>query len=114
MSSRKTKQIAKALADKGFDPVDTHHEMYWLSVKGKKTSIRTRISHGLKEYGDPLLAQMAKQMKIKRDQLEQFIDCPLSKEGYVEILVTQGVVKLPAKDEKPPAPSNNPPEGPGS
>lgn len=94
MSSRKTRQIAKALTDKGFEPMSTHHEMYWFSVDGKKTSIRTRISHGFKEYGDQLLAQMAKQVKLKRDQLELLIDCPLSKEGYVEILVEQGILKL--------------------
>jgi len=53
---RKTRAIRAALLSKGFMADDTHHEMFWLVVDGRKSSIRTRISHGVAEYGDNLLA----------------------------------------------------------
>jgi hypothetical protein len=37
---------------------------FWLVVDGKKTAIRTRFSHGAREYGDALLGAVANQMKL--------------------------------------------------
>lgn len=95
MSSRPTRDIRKALLDKGFEEENTHHEMYWLRVDGKRTSIRTRISNGKKEYGDNLLAQMARQVKLTRDEFDDLVDCPLSKEAYAKKLMEAGHVTLP-------------------
>ncbi len=70
MSPRRTDAISRALETKGFQKQDSHHEMYWLHVDGKKTSVRTRISHGDKEYGDSLLGLMAKQVGLARRELD--------------------------------------------
>lgn len=94
MSPRKTDQIGAALTSKGFQAQDTHHEMYWLYVDGKKTSVRTRLSHGEREYGDNLLGQMAKQVGLVRRELDDLIDCPLTGPQYRALLIERGRVKI--------------------
>ena len=94
MSPRKTEELKRSLKKKGFQQQDTHHEMYWLYVNGKKTSIKTRISHGAQEYSDNLLSQMAKQVGLGKNEFDNLIDCPLSEEKYVQLLQEKGKVKL--------------------
>lgn len=94
MSTIKTKDIHDALTRKGFRPAETHHEMLWLFVNGQKTSIRTRLSHGTNEYDDGLLGLMAKQLKLRRTDLNRLIECPLKEKEYVNILVKNGHVRI--------------------
>lgn len=94
MTTRKVKEIESSLGKKGFELKQTHHRMYTLFVEGKRTSIRTRISHGLKEYDDHLLGQMAKQVKLTKEQLLELIDCPMSEEQYRKILLDSGAIEL--------------------
>jgi hypothetical protein len=94
MSTIKTKDIHKALTGKGFRVVESHHEMLWFFVQGKKTSIRTRLSHGSEEYDDSLLGLMAKQLKLRRADLDRLIECPLTENEYVNKLIHDGHVRL--------------------
>jgi hypothetical protein len=91
---RKTKAIRTALMKKGFIADDTHHEMFWLVVDGKKTSIRTRISHGAKEYGDELLALVARQVGLSKQELYRLIDCPMDGQKLRALLVERGRIRL--------------------
>ena len=91
---RKTKVIRAALAKKGFIAADTHHEMFWLVVEGKKTSVRTRISHGAKEYGDELLALVARQVGLGKQELYRLIDCPMDGEKLKALLADRGRIRL--------------------
>lgn len=91
---RKTKAIRAALLKKGFIADDTHHEMFWLIIDGKKTSVRTRISHGAKEYGDELLALVARQVGLSKQELYRLIDCPMDGGKFRALLVGRGRVKL--------------------
>lgn len=88
------------LLKKGFQRDQTHHHMYWFFVGSKRTTIKTRISHGEKEYGDWLLGQMQKQLKLNKAQFDRFMDCPMKLEEYQGILVGAGHVVL--EPEKPP------------
>lgn len=94
MSTKKTSDIEKVLLEKGFERVDTHHKLYWLWVDDKRTGIRTRISHGKKEYDDNLLGMMARQLKLRKKQFVSFLDCPLTKEQYIQLLIDAGEIKL--------------------
>lgn len=94
MATLKIADITKSLVVKGFEQQITHHEMFWFIYNGKKTSIRTRVSHGEKEIGDSLIGMMAKQVKLKRSEFEDLIACPLSKEQYETILLSKGEVKV--------------------
>lgn len=91
---RKTKTIRAALLKKGFIADDTHHEMFWLVVDGKKTSIRTRISHGAKEYGDDLLGMVARLIGLNKQELYRLIDCPMDREKLRSLLIERGKVKI--------------------
>jgi hypothetical protein len=90
---RKTRAIRVALLSKGFIADDTHHEMFWLVVDGRKTSIRTRISHGVAEYGDNLLPLVARQVGLSKQELYRLIDCPMDGEKLKGLLVARGKVR---------------------
>ena len=92
MSTRETSTIRAALGDKGFRRVEKHHEMWWYYVGERKTSVRTRISHGANEYGDALLGQMARQLRLGKAELVDLIDCPMTREAYLEVLTKSGSV----------------------
>lgn len=93
MSTHKTSDIEQALMSKGFKKVNTHHEMYWLHVGSKKTSIRTRVSNGEREYGDKLLSIMARQVHLSRSLLDDLIECPLTSSAYLEELRIKGILR---------------------
>jgi tRNA/tmRNA/rRNA uracil-C5-methylase (TrmA/RlmC/RlmD family) len=86
MPPRKTKDIKAALANKGFVQENRDHSFLFLFVEGRKSSIRTKISHGSKEYGDNLLSLVARQLHLSNKELDDLIDCPLCHEDYVGIL----------------------------
>jgi hypothetical protein len=93
MRARKTRELDTALRKKGFVPYEGNHTFYFLHVRGKKTSIRTKISHGATEYGLDLLGQMSKQLHLERAEFEQLVDCPVSHQDYVAMLVERGKLK---------------------
>jgi hypothetical protein len=90
---RKTRAIRAALLSKGFVADDTHHGMFWLVVDGKKTSIRTRISHGVAEYGDNLLALIARQVGLSNRELYSLVDCTMDGEKLKRLLVDRGRIR---------------------
>jgi hypothetical protein len=91
---RKTRTIRAAFLSKGFISDETHHEMFWLVIGGKKTSIRTRISHGAKEYDDQLLTLMSRQVGLSKTELYRLVDCPMDGEKLKSLLVERGKVRL--------------------
>jgi hypothetical protein len=93
MAAIKTQNIRRSLLKKGFMQAQTHHEMYYYAIEGKKTSIRTRLSHGAKEYDDYLLGQMAVQLKLEKMEFLGLIDCSLSGEGYFCKLRNKGLIR---------------------
>ena len=91
---RKTRTIRAAFLSKGFIADETHHEMFWFVAGGKKTSVRTRISHGAKEYGDQLLTLMSRQIGLNKSELYRLVDCPMDGEKLKTLLVGRGKVRL--------------------
>ena len=91
---RKTRTMRAAFLSKGFIADETHHEMFWLVVGGKKTSIRTRIRHGASEYGDQLLTLMSRQIGLSKSELYRLIDCPMDGEKFRTILLERGKVRM--------------------
>lgn len=92
MKPRKTREIANNLQRKGFHVIQRNHAFYFLYVHGKKTSIRTKISHGAEEYAPSLLKQMAKQLFLSSTEFDDLINCPLTYEKLIEILENKGVL----------------------
>lgn len=86
----KTREIARALESKGFREKSGSHRYYFLYVDGRKTRIHTKLSHGVREYGDTLLSRIAEQLKLTRGELAELIECPLDYQGYVSLLRKNG------------------------
>lgn len=75
----KTKAIRTSLASKGFVENRTgHHIWFRFYVDEKKTKYRTKLSHGDKEIGDPLIKSMARQLDISHDQFAGIVSCTVS------------------------------------
>ncbi len=94
MKPRKSKEISRVLSKKGFveNPArGHHHEFYVLIVDGIKTHINTYLSHGSKEYGAKLMGEIKKQLRFETaKQAEDFFDCPMSGQEYVNLLKNNG------------------------
>ncbi|MDO8928853.1 MAG: type II toxin-antitoxin system HicA family toxin [Bacteroidota bacterium] len=96
MKPRKTREIQKVLEKKGFilEPEKDHHQFYLLVIDGKKQAIKTYFSHGKKEYDKFLMGQIKKQLKFREtEKAEDFFDCPMTKEQYVEMLIELGEIQ---------------------
>jgi hypothetical protein len=89
----KARDIEAALLRKGFVRKSSHHVLFYLQVDGKITGIHTFLSHGVREYGDPLLAKMKTQLHLSTKELDSFIRCPLTFEDYISLLEEQGILK---------------------
>ena len=94
MTPRKTRNIKATLAKKGFVPEQRDHSYFFLHVDGRKSSVRTKISHGSKEYGDNLLSLIARQLYLSIKQLNDFLDCPLDYREYIKILKEKQKLQL--------------------
>lgn len=92
LTSIKTRNIASALTSKGFRVRKGRrdHIYYVLWRDGIKTHIWTKISHGKKEYSNNLIGQLRKQLRLDKREFFDLIDCPLSKEGYISLLLEKG------------------------
>ncbi len=89
MATRKKKKIEASLLKKGFVKADGDHHFYvYMTVDGRKTEVFTKTSHTpkQKDIGDDLLAKMAMQCKLTKEEFFRLVDCPLSREGYESIL----------------------------
>lgn len=94
MPSLERDDIEAGLKKKGFVEADTgrDHRFYKLYVAGKYTGIQTKTSRGTKykTISTGLVAHMARELKLTSKQFQDLIRCPLSFEGYVELLGQSG------------------------
>lgn len=95
MSVLKIKDIDKSLQTKGFAVEQGRkHIFYYLTVDGKKTSIKTHVSHGESEIDDHLISAMKRQTKLEKKEFLDLINCPLSKDEYIQLLIDRGHICL--------------------
>jgi predicted RNA binding protein YcfA (HicA-like mRNA interferase family) len=95
MKARKTEELIKVLKKKGFvlKPEKHHHKFYYLEIDGKKQAIKTYFSHGKTEYNSSLMGKIKLQLKFDdSNKAEDFFDCPMSKEQYIEMLKENGSI----------------------
>ncbi len=85
---QKARDVKAALKQKGFKETTQRHHLYYFFHHGdKKTAIFTKISHSETEISDNLCSCMAKQVKLSNPQFRQLVECPLTQDGYIAILV---------------------------
>ena len=92
MTTIPTNKIKQSLTKKGFIEDNNDHKHYWLYINERKTDVKTKLSHGQKECRSNLLAQMAKQLHLRRKDFDSLIDCTLGKEEYIQMLRTNKII----------------------
>ena len=93
MKSIKSTDLERILLNKGFRKKEgSNHSLCFLYSNGKKTSIKVPISRGKKEYAGSLLNQVKKQMKLEKQDFEDFLLCDLSEEDYLKKLRGRNLV----------------------
>jgi len=89
----KARDIEAALIKKGFVHKDTHHRMFYLRVNGKITGVHTFMSHGQMDYSADLLAKMKNQLHLSGKEFTALVQCPLTGERYLRLLIERGVIE---------------------
>ena len=80
----KVRDIERALVRKGMRKRESHHTMFVKAYPGGPTLI-TRISHGLNEYSDSMLSEVAKQLALANvGEVRDLVECTLSAEAWDE------------------------------
>lgn len=64
-------------------------ELYY----NEKLVCYTKISHGSKEIGTPLIKQMSVQCHLDKNEFLDLSKCPLSREAFFEILGRKGLLE---------------------
>lgn len=86
---RKRREIQEGLAAKGFELEENDHTYFtYLTIDGRRTRARTKMSHGSlnKDVPDYVLTQMARQVRLPLGQFRNLVDCPLDRAAYEAIL----------------------------
>lgn len=90
MTILKAKEVIRGLERKGFCPSESDHTFLIFCVNGKKTPIRTKVSHGSNEIDDYLINRMSIQVKLEKRKFIDLVNCPFSTENYLKELSAKG------------------------
>jgi hypothetical protein len=86
VSTLKTRQVDQALITKlGFERHDSHHRIYRLYLDGQLLA-RTFISHSQRELTNFHIAQMARQMRLSRQEFLAAVECSLDRDEYYALI----------------------------
>lgn len=91
----KRRDVETALESKGFKRMERDHTFFiYHTSSSKKSSVRTKTSHGTShiDISDKLVSTMARQCKLTTRNFRDLVTCPLSREGYEEILLAQELI----------------------
>ena len=94
MVGRDSRDIESALLRKGFRFSDSHHKFLRLFVGAAPQPVQTFLSHSKSDYGNELLAQVSRQLHLTKAELLRLIDCEMSGEQYLQLMIERGYVKL--------------------
>jgi hypothetical protein len=108
MAVYNTSKFESALLKKGFIQDKTHHRIFWFKIKGKQGAIKTRTSHNEKQFDDGMLNLRKHQMRLEsKIQFEEYIECTLTLEMYIQYLIDKDIIPDPDKKEKSSDKENN-------
>ncbi len=88
----KSREVEQALKKKGFKKEPGDHNYFILYVNGVRTSVQTHTSHNGQDINSYLFNQMKKQVHLDTNDFINLIECPLSKEKYIEILKDKNII----------------------
>lgn len=92
-------EVRKALLKKGFVSTRvTDHDYLRLRLEdGSVTSVCTKLSMGKNEdisHRSLLFNHFKRELHLTGSELSELFSCPLTREGYLNILLTNGVVRI--------------------
>lgn len=58
----------------------------------EKLVLSTKLSHNNKDLGNYLIKQMSVQCHLDKNEFIDLVNCPLSKEDYLQLLEKQGLL----------------------
>jgi len=90
----KKDELVGALEKKGFKRENRDHIFFFFYVNGRKTSIRTMVSHNDKMINDWLQTRIAKQMGITKPELDKFVECSMTQDIYCDVLVERKKIMI--------------------
>lgn len=82
----KPQKVIRALKKKSFKSFPGDHTRLILFVNGKKTEIKTKVSHGSQEINDYLIGRMASQLKLDKKGFLDYVSCTKTTREYIEEL----------------------------
>lgn len=86
MTTLRARSVRRALVHKlGFEHRSGHHDIYRLYLDDRLVA-RTYMSHGRRELSDYHIGQMARQMRLSRQEFLDAVACPLDREAYHVLL----------------------------
>lgn len=91
----KVHEFEKLVNKLGLRVRNSGDRLAWFEYEGK-TVVRTKRSHGNKDLPGHLIRQ---QLKVNENQLSGLIDCSVSRDDYVEILITKGLIERKTDNE---------------
>jgi hypothetical protein len=91
MPTMKVRDILAGLGKKGFFQGESDHKYFILYVNGKKTQVRTKVSHGTSEINDYLINVMSIQLHLEKKEFMDLVYCPLSLAEYLKKLNAEGI-----------------------
>jgi len=93
MKPRRRNKLDSQLKRKGFISQERDHTFYFLHYKNKKTSVYTKLSHSISEYGNNLLSKMARQLSLTSSEFENLLECPMTYDNLIERLKERGRIE---------------------
>jgi hypothetical protein len=96
----KAREVKSALTSKGFKEENRDHHYYFFYYLGKKSPINTKISFGETDIDPRLSSMMARQVKLTSPNFKNFVDCKLTGENYLELLIEAGHIVPQPSPEK--------------
>lgn len=87
---RDRKKVKAALLKKGFKEYENDHSYFvYYTLAGKKTIVKTKVSHSGKDIPKVIIGYMAKQCKMSVQEFHQLVDCTLTQHAYEACLESQ-------------------------
>lgn len=90
-TTRDVKSCCENESKLGIDFRDSKEFNGWFKKDDKKIC-RITVPKGRKSIGKGLYRSMASQLKLSIKQFDDLLECPLTKEGYENILSEKGII----------------------
>ena len=91
------REFVSALEKKGFKKKEggPHTRYTYTDLNGRRSGITTFMSRGskYKVLDASLIGKIMKQMRLKRNELEEFVSCEMSQDDYEEIINNRDIVR---------------------